>query len=442
MRINSSICSLVIATVIATAGAPAASAQSLHRQPIGTEVEGKARIGRYEVPLPPGRWTLIAAHETISRPIDGSSGRATGHAILARIEGNRLVGYISALGPMTPNNVHRLWDMECRRTDLYFVESDPNNNPQIQTCFSVYHMTRTWTAAPNLGPLHTAAYEWLNARPEIRKPSTMIVSRHSNARNSDYVQVEYNFSPESYGFAPSRDRSWAGNDWHRDKLKHDPTRDAFAQAVLAWAKTTQKQVLDGLIHRSTTAGAALGFSPAAPEAPSTQAAARPLPAGHVMPAVGTRFVSAGGHFDVVRVEGMTITTVNAANASTMWQVGGLLPLNASSRFDRAIGESIFPLALEKKVSFEQRAAEGTDAWRQTLEVVRNEDLTVDGRTYRTFVLEGRTEAIGPGMAEFVRKRTLWYSPELGWLIRFREEQLAGPPQRMNSWEVVRVVRPQ
>jgi hypothetical protein len=40
-----------------------------------------------------------------------------------------------------------------------------------------------------------------------------------------------------------------------------------------------------------------------------------------------------------------------------------------------------------------------------------------------------------------RKRTLWFAPEVGWLVRQRDEQLAGPPQRMNSWEVVRIVPP-
>lgn len=419
--------------------APAASAQSLHRQAIGSEVQGKAQIGRYEIPLPPGKWTLIGAHETISRPTDGSPGRATGHATLARIEDNRLVGYMYALGPMTTNNVHRIWDMECRRTDLYFVESDANNNPQEQTCFSVYHIARTWTAVQNLGAAHAAAFEWLNARPEIRKPSTMLVARHSNARNSDYVQVEYSFSPEAYGFPPSRDRSWAGNDWHRDKLKQDPARDAFAQAVLAWARANQKLVLDGLIHRSTTVGAPLAFAQPARAAPVV---ALPVPTGHISPVVGTRFATANGHFDVERVDGMSVTTVNSLNARVTWQLGGLIVFATGSRVDLRPAESFFPLAVGKSTELRENAATGPSAWRHKLTVAREEALAVDGRSHSAFVVEFVTEGLDESQGGLIRKRTMWYAPEVGWVLRQRDEQLAGPQMRLFNWDVTRIVMPQ
>jgi hypothetical protein len=418
--------------------APPAFAQSIHTMPVGTEAEGKARIGRYEVPLPPGKWALIGAHEALSQPTSGGLGRAIAYATLVRIENNRLVGYISAVGPMTPNNIVRVWDMECRRTDLYFVESDPNNNPKVQTCFSVYHIARTWTAVPNMSKVTAAAYEWLNARPEVLKPSTMLVARHSNARDSDYLQVEYSFSPEAYGFAPSRDRSWAGNDWHRDKLKHDPARDAFAQAVLAWTKANQSLVLDGLIRRSTSAGAPLAF---AQPARSSPLAALPVPPGHVVPAAGTRFATANGHFDVAQTDGMTITTVNSLNTRVTWQLGGLIVFAAGSRVDLRPTETFFPLTVGKSVELREDAANGPAAWRHKLAVVREETLPVDGRNLRAFVIEFVTESLHPSQGGLIRKRTLWYAPDIGWTLRQRDEQISGPPLRAINWDVVRIVPP-
>lgn len=414
-----------------------AQAQSIHKMAQGTEVEGVATLGRVQIPLPPGKWILIGAAETWSNPLSGSQPRPFGHAYLALIERDRLVGFIAAMAPgQTSTNV-RTWDKQCERTDTYFLDAAPKYDLREQSCFFVVHAARSWTAGPNMGAGLEAAYTWLAEHPKVVKPSTMLLVRHSNVRASDFVEVEYNFSPEAFGFGPPRDRSAAGNDWHRDKLKNDPARDAFAQAVVAWAKENQKRVLDGLIHRKAEVGAKLEF--AAARRPQ-QAAASSLPSGDATPAIGTRFLLKSGHFDVVKTEGKSITTVNAAKSGTTWSAG-LLPLDSNAKFDRGAIESLFPLAVGKKAQFRQEAASSTNAWDQTLEVVRTESINVADKSYATFVIEGRTQAVGPGMKEFVRKRTLHYAPELGWLLKMQEEQLAGPPQRMNSWEVVRIVPP-
>ncbi len=420
-------------------GLGGAQAQSIHKMPIGTEVEGVAALGRVQIPLPPGKWTLIGATETWSNPLSGSQPRPFGHAYLALIERDRLVGFIAAMAPgQTSTNV-RTWDKQCERTDTYFLDATPRYDMREQSCFFVVHTARTWTAWANMGAGLEAAYTWLAEHPKVVKPSTMLLVRHSNVRANDFVEVEYNFSPEAYGFGPPRDRSAAGNDWHRDKLKNDPARDAFAQAVVAWAKDNQKRVLDGVIYRKAEAGAKLEFAAARRQQQATLPPGPP-PAGHVTPAIGTRFVSKGGQFEVVKTEGMTVTTMNAAKTGATWSAG-LLPLDPASKFDRSALESLFPLAVGKKTKFLQEAASGSNAWDQVVEIVRTEPLEIDGKSYATFVIENRTEAVGPGMNEFIRKRTLHYAPELGWLLKMQEEQLAGPPQRMNSWEVVRIVPP-
>lgn len=416
-----------------------AQAQSIHKMPVGTEIEGVATLGRVQIPLPPGKWTLIGAAETWSNPLSGGQPRPYGHAYLALIERDRLVGFIAAMAPGQTSDLIRSWDKQCERTDVYFIDAAPKYTIREQSCFYVVHAARTWTAWANMGAGLEAAYTWLAEHPKVAKPSTMLLVRHSNVRANDFVEVEYNFSPEAYGFGPPRDRSAAGNDWHRDKLKNDPARDAFAQAVVAWAKDNQKRVLDGVIYRKAEAGAKLEF--AAVRRP--QQAALPSsasPSGQVSPAIGTRFVVSSGRFDIVKVDRMNVMTANSANAGATW-IAGLLPLDPASKFDRSALESLFPLAVGKKTKFLQEAASGSNAWDQVLEVVRTETVQIEGKSYATFVIENRTEAVGPGMNEFVRKRTLHYAPEIGWLLKMHEEQLAGPPQRMNSWEVVRIVPP-
>lgn len=357
------------------------------------------------------------------------------------MENSVLKGIVTATATARPANA--LWtpSSACRRTDTHFIESDRNYNNAQQECHHVNHMTRSWVLANNPSAELVQAYETMRNIPGLRRPVTTVYSFHRIVLSGRFLNIEYHFNPESWGLPPSRVVAWASNDWHKDRLADQPNRKAFSDALVEWSKATQGLLLRAANASSASPAPELAY--AAPARVSTPVARQVAPGSGEFrsPALGTRFHVADGHFEIARVDGMTISTLNASSQGATWQPGGLLPLGSATRFDRAVAESIFPLSIGKKVEFVQQAGSGSDAWRQTLEVVRQETLTLDGRAYPTFVIEDRTEAVGPGMAEFVRKRTLWYSPDAGWLLRLREEQTAGPPQRMNNWDVLRVIPP-
>ncbi|MFM7343824.1 MAG: hypothetical protein ACKO1J_00465 [Tagaea sp.] len=429
--------------------APAAFAQSIHLQPVGTEVSGTVRFARADVPLPPGTWVLVSAGEERSGGINGNSPSRLPFAGLARIDNNSLAGLVTLSGTLQHENVTWVRERQCDRTDWYFADADRNFNTADQHCQYVTHYVRAWTASDNQSEQTRALIAGLRAK-SIALPPTTVVSFVRRAQRGEYLNVTYEISPASAGGPVARSNTWSSSEWHKDKIAENPEFKRFMDAWVEWSKQMAPKVRDGFgrslggyapiaLNFAPPAGATTLASPAA--TPASAQPARPLPPGHMVPKVGTRFVTNTGYVDIVRVDGISIVTVNPSNAGGTWYASGLLPLSTSTRFDRALAESIFPLAIGKKVDFVQQAATGTDSWKNSLEVVRQETLTVDGRAYPTFVVDARTEAVGPGMAEFVRKRTLWYSPEAGWLLRLREEQLAGPPQRMNNWDVVRIVPP-
>ncbi len=420
-------------------GLGGAQAQSIHTMPIGTEVETKVRFARSEVPLPPGIWVLVSRGEERSIGLGGAMGARLPYATLARIERNALAGLVNLTGTVQYENLQWIRDRQCDRTDFYFLDADRNFNNADQRCQYATHFVRTWTASDNQPEQTRAMVQGLRAK-SIVLPPTMIVSVHRRVVGGEYLTVTYEISPASIGGPVARTNVWSASEWHKDKIADNPEYKRFLDAWVEWSKLMAPKVSGGFGRSlSDYVPIAIAFEPPVAKA-AVPAATGPLPAGHVIPAIGTRFVSKNGHFEVVKIEGMSITTMNAGKSGTTWSAG-LLPLDTNAKFDRGAIESLFPLAVGKKTQFKQEAASGTNAWDQTLEVVRAESLVIDGKSYATFVIEGRTEAVGPGMNEFVRKRTLHYAPELGWLLKMQEEQLAGPPQRMNSWEVVRIVPP-
>ena len=124
-----------------------------------------------------------------------------------------------------------------------------------------------------------------------------------------------------------------------------------------------------------------------------------------------------------------------------WQVGGLVPVADNRRLDGDNAERILPLKVGNKTVFERAATVGALKWRHTMEVVRAETLSIDGRNYSTFVVEDRIEGLSPSQQGFVMKRTAWFSPDAGWLLRLSEEQLGGEPATMNNRRVVKIVPP-
>jgi hypothetical protein len=157
--------------------------------------------------------------------------------------------------------------------------------------------------------------------------------------------------------------------------------------------------------------------------------------------VGTQFVTENGGFRVQAAEGTALTTVNARNQRLQWQVGGLVPVADNRQLDRESAERILPLQVGSKTVFERSATVGTLKWRHTMEVIRTETLTIDGRDYSAFVVEDRIEGLSPSQQGFAMKRTAWFSPDAGWLLRLAEEQLGGEPATMNNWRVVKIVPP-
>lgn len=416
--------------------ASGASAQSIHTLPQGTKLNGTVEFGMFRLPLPPGEWMLIGAARQVATSLNGGMSPPTGAAFLALIEKGTLVGVVEATGSIDPQRVEWTPDPECRRDDLWFLEADRNFRNSDQTCRLVSHTTRNWTAGTDWPEYLKQAMQWLQDN-KIRRPQQMLRAKFRRANYGDFLSVTYSVNPEYFGQARSASAAWASSDWHKVNYPHQPARKAFAEAWLQWSEAMAPVFIDGFKKNAGAVAAAFPFTAIAARAPS----AAVVNGSYKPPAVGTRIVVNRGHFQITKVDGMAVTTVNAANSTTVWHAGGLMWLGSQPRFDANAAGGLFPLAIGKKIAFDQHIASGDDGWRRSAEVVRRETLMVGGRAYDTFVIETLSETLKPEQGNAVVRRTLWYSPEIGWLLRLRGEQLSGPPQQVFSWEATDVVLP-
>ncbi|MEQ8354401.1 MAG: hypothetical protein RH942_02595 [Kiloniellaceae bacterium] len=89
---------------------------------------------------------------------------------------------------------------------------------------------------------------------------------------------------------------------------------------------------------------------------------------------------------------------------------------------------LFPLQVGKAVNFTRRWA--GEAWRDRIEVLGTERVTVPAGTYDTFVLLRRSVLVGK---DWQAEQRTWYAPELGWVVKFEGYNTKGAGER---WQAV------
>ncbi|MGD1879309.1 MAG: hypothetical protein ACFB13_17620 [Kiloniellaceae bacterium] len=96
--------------------------------------------------------------------------------------------------------------------------------------------------------------------------------------------------------------------------------------------------------------------------------------------------------------------------------------------DGGVLGQLFPLQVGKVVAFTRRWAGA--AWRDRIEVLGVERVTVPAGSFDTFVLLRRSEQVD---SEWRAEQRVWYAPELGWVVKFEGYNNKGAGER---WQAV------
>ncbi|MCA3262382.1 MAG: hypothetical protein ING44_10600 [Telmatospirillum sp.] len=403
----------------------AASAQSVHTLPVGSVFEGKVAFARSEVPLPPGKWTLASAGEEKST---GDLVVRLPFANLVQIDGSNLSALVTIFGTLSDDRNGWGRDANCDRSDMLYAAADKNYRTTDQWCSYVQHSIRSWTATDQTPPKAATLFAYLRQE-NVKKPWTMLAAATRLVRNGEFIAVTYEVDPLRHGGPATKIIASQTSEWNPQRIQDFPAHRAYADKWIEWSKPLLDSVKEGFGRTLRVAGL--------PPFPKMGLAAMEVRLAQV----GTRFVTENGGFRVQAAEGTAVTMVNARNLSLQWQVGGLVPVASNRQIDRDNAERILPLKVGNKAVFERAATVSAYKWRHTMEVVGTEILSIDGRNYTTFVVEDRVEGLTQAQKGFVMKRTAWFSPEAGWLLRLAEEQLGGEPTTLNSWRVVKIVPP-
>lgn len=232
-------CSLILLTAAALLSPfHSLAQQDLHRQAVGTIVKGQFVVGKKNVFLPDGDWTLIGASETVASPVGGGVpfDIRWGNLWLAQIQGKSLRALVRVEASILIAGRIGRWTgtSQCDRTNVLFTK-DLSRSPHDHFCNVVNHHANMLRVGGTT-VLVRQAFSWFELS-EIRLPSTMIAVEYyrSAIDPGNNLRVFYYFNPEFDGFSPSANSSWSQNDWHKSVIDRDAKKVAYIDALKSWA---------------------------------------------------------------------------------------------------------------------------------------------------------------------------------------------------------------
>lgn len=230
-------------------GAVPSHAEGLMNMAPGTKIEGVARIGNKQVPLPGGVWEVV--YTASNRPFSVD----IGNALLVQKSQGKGVAFILARTNLQPG-AGRGWNRPryCGRNDVHHNGSDKNYNRENADCWIVSHFVAQ----------NRLRFESLRKlRDQVRQnggTSTLLSTWNWINDYSDFLSVTYYINPTAHGLPADRDRLWIDSDWHVEAIGDGSDRRRFVDAVKAFGEKYRDAVRKGFRSRLGGGQPGLKFS--------------------------------------------------------------------------------------------------------------------------------------------------------------------------------------
>jgi hypothetical protein len=218
---------------------------------VGDKVTKAVHIGKRWFPLEDGEYTVIGAgnrRSTQSNNFPGAGANIVSIILVKSID-KKPHSFIIAEGN-TEGIAHTrvngwTYSKECERKDVHFVQKYLNVEGGEQNCYIINHYTTIINSKDNVvDSPYRQALAFANSK-NVDIPANFVGVHYRFADFSDFVNIQYRFNPEYEGFPRSSDSSWAGSNWHRDRIGADPRRVEYINKIVEWAKNWHPKVEAG-----------------------------------------------------------------------------------------------------------------------------------------------------------------------------------------------------
>jgi hypothetical protein len=204
----------------------------------GPLYSGSITSDGFTLPLPPGRWAVLARTTAHTATASGMA------YYLGRIENRRLVGVVDFIALRNGPSAAGFPKSElCAHIDpqrLFVSVEGPLDPTDHQACWSIssYYAQSLGYWADNgmpLDGLERAAGGDLAAK-GVSYPQDMVQVRFTRSDRSQFLEANYLFSPETSGIVSHQAPSALDSDWAAANVVHFPLKLAYLAKIQAWGQ--------------------------------------------------------------------------------------------------------------------------------------------------------------------------------------------------------------
>lgn len=191
---------------------------------IAASGQAQATIGRFQVPLPPGKWKeAFSGSQNLSR---GTSHRKILIGVSGDVIDRVILLYLIEIGGRDYFKPRK----NCTHTD-YFFQTTTVSETAKEDCWHVRNVSMGLSGDPH----------WINEaldlyakKLDLYFPAVLVGARFIRHQDSELLQVDYLWNPDMV--LPRGDgRVWAAEDWSNPAVAGDPGRKLVMDEIRRWA---------------------------------------------------------------------------------------------------------------------------------------------------------------------------------------------------------------
>lgn len=198
---------------------------SLERSnPIDSVHEGAIRLGNKTIPLPQGKWKVIAR---------GTKEGFFKMFLLKEHTGKKFSYIHISVDTSSLSREHGyVPSKHFNRINMNHVVVNCNTRGGPQDAWSINHIMVQFNPN-NKYPIMSQAAEYIRSNDYVIS-DVMIAVRHlftGKYVKRRYLNISYIFNPEAEGIGPVAKSDWASCDWHKMRINKDPKKKAYIEKL-------------------------------------------------------------------------------------------------------------------------------------------------------------------------------------------------------------------
>ncbi len=221
-----------------------ASASKLERQyPPGTPISNPVVVGKKQIPLPPGQWTVAGVRSSRNSEL-----KKILDLFLIDVKSGVLQHAASITTNMSPPKRHQGWltHSTCSSKSSLHLVTKSSSEGEDQECWWV----RYWPTStpPKKDSAWKRALDFAITQ-GIELPTNFVTVGYRLADDAHFLNVYYLFSPEVDGIVSPGRTAQNPSVWHVDRFGRDPKKVEYVNRLKTWGASWLANVKAGFKGR-------------------------------------------------------------------------------------------------------------------------------------------------------------------------------------------------